>query len=177
MALTLHIGIIQLAAHYLHVVQTHHPTARHGVLRLLSLGTVLLKMLYYARKIKPVTILLQLHIKPCQSHMAHIHRLAYQPQQTHPYIQTLESGKQRLSVILIHRQPVHLHMPSEQIHSRSLYIHPSSKQLLSVAVHIILCGTSAKERSKHHQQQQHSCQRCNHYQCNSHQLFHIQKII
>ena len=155
MALPLNIGVVELAAHYLHIVQAHHPAARHRVLRLLRFGRILLEMINDTGEIEPVAVVQHLHIESRKGKMAHIHRLAQHPQQAHPHIKGVKSRKGALAVVFIHRQPLHLHMAGEQIHPHTVNIHLPAKQIFAVIVHIIACSAPAEQRpAQKHQDKQ-----------------------
>ena len=93
------------------------------------------------------------NIQTRQGDVAHIHRLAYQPQQRHPHIQRVEPRKAVRTVVLIHRQIPHRHMAGKEIQPHTLHRGLAAQNLLPVAVDIILCHTSAeKSAEKKHQQ-------------------------
>ena len=166
-----HIGVVQLPTQQTDIVHAHHPVARRGVL--VALDSVLLEMLDDAREIEMASVLHNPHVQARQGDVAHIHRLAYQPQQRHPHIQRVESCKNVSAVVLIHRQIPHRHMTGEQIHPHTLHRGFAPQQFLAMAVDIILSHTTTEQRAEHNRQHNKRGTHRKNYKNDIQRLFHI----
>ena len=134
-------------------MHAHHPLGGHSVD--LYLQAVAAETVYYAREVKPRTVLDDMRVQSHQCQMAHLYPLAQQPQQRHRHVQCVETGKPRLAVVLLHVQFVYGDMAREQVHTHMVHVCLSANQVVGVVVDIIFGGAAAEEAAhNHHQQQQ-----------------------